>query len=112
GAGKSDDALSGKDAQYREQGKAVWGGNQMSRSLSTIMREAMQTTRETLGWHPTCECSAGKVPSIVLDPFMGAGTTLWEAKKLNRRATGYELSEEYCKLAVKRNRQQALVMTS
>lgn len=39
----------------------------------------------------------------------GSGTTLWVAKKLNRKAIGYELSEEYCNLALNRNRQQVLV---
>ncbi len=63
---------------------------------------------ETLGWQPTCKCNAEKVPSIVLDPFAGAGTTLWVAKKLNRKAVGYELSEEYCKLALDRNTQQVM----
>ena len=63
---------------------------------------------KTLGWQPTCKCNADKVPSIVLDPFAGAGTTLWVAKKLNRRAVGYEISEEYCQLAVERMRQQVM----
>lgn len=64
---------------------------------------------QTIGWQPTCKCNADKVPSIVLDPLMGAGTTLWVAKKLNRRAVGYEISEEYCSLAVDRCRQQVLL---
>ncbi len=63
---------------------------------------------KTLGWQPTCKCNADKVPSIVLDPFAGAGTTLWVAKKLNRRAVGYEISKEYCDLIIKRNRQQVI----
>ncbi len=62
----------------------------------------------TPGWQPTCKCNADKVPSIVLDPFAGAGTTLWVAKRLNRLAVGYELSSEYCDLALKRNRQQVM----
>ena len=65
---------------------------------------AMATGR----WQPTCKCNAEKVPSVVLDPFAGAGTTLWVAKKLNRRAVGYELSEEYCRLIVNRCRQQVI----
>ncbi len=65
-------------------------------------------SQKTLGWQPTCKCNADKTPSLVLDPFMGAGTTLWVAKKLNRQAVGYEISEEYCHLALERNRQQAL----
>jgi len=64
---------------------------------------------ETLGWQPTCKCNASRVPSLVLDPLMGAGTTLLVAKMLNRYACGFELSEEYCQLAVERCRQQVLV---
>ncbi len=64
---------------------------------------------QTLGWQPTCKCNADKVPSVVLDPFSGAGTTLWMAKTLNRQAIGYEISEEYCRLAAERCRQQVLM---
>ena len=68
-----------------------------------------EADRKTTGWVPTCKCNADKVPSIVLDPFAGAGTTLWVAKKLNRQAVGYELSGEYCDLAIKRSRQQVML---
>jgi len=70
---------------------------------------ALTRQTETLGWQPTCECNADKVPSLVLDPFGGAGTVGWVAKKLNRRAILYELSEEYCQLSVERMRQQVLL---
>ena len=36
---------------------------------------------------------------VVLDPFMGSGTTAKMAKILDRRYIGFEISEEYCKIA-------------
>ena len=39
---------------------------------------------------------------IVLDPFMGSGTTAIEAKKLGRNYIGIELNPDYCKLAEER----------
>jgi site-specific DNA-methyltransferase (adenine-specific) len=39
---------------------------------------------------------------IVLDPFLGSGTTAVVARKLDRRFCGIELNREYCCLALKR----------
>lgn len=39
---------------------------------------------------------------VVLDPFLGSGTTSVVSKKLNRKYVGIELNEEYCCLAEKR----------
>jgi len=67
--------------------------------------EGWITKTQTLGWQPTCSCKADKTPSVCLDPFAGTGTTLLVASKLGRKSVGYELSEEYCRLIVERNRQ-------
>lgn len=69
---------------------------------------------KTIGWKPTCKCNTIKppAPALVLDPFMGSGTTLWVAKKLWRKAVGFDIAEDYCKLAVERNRQAALSLAN
>lgn len=44
------------------------------------------------------------VNGIVLDPFMGSGTTAVVARKLNRNYIGFELSKTYCDIADERLR--------
>lgn len=57
----------------------------------------------TKGWEKTCKCETDKIaPPIVLDPFMGAGTTALVAKKLHRNFIGMELNADYIKIAEKR----------
>jgi len=45
---------------------------------------------------------------LILDPFLGSGTTAVAAKKLNRRFIGVEISPEYCAIAEHRLKQGVL----
>jgi len=60
-----------------------------------------QNTNKFLGY-TDCGCNAGWESGIVLDPFMGAGTSALVALKQRKRFIGIEIKQEYIDMANKR----------
>lgn len=58
-----------------------------------------QKALEVIKW---CICEFSNEGDIILDPFMGSGTTAVACKQLNRRYIGFEISKEYCEIAKER----------
>ena len=82
-------APSGRDGR-------IEGNGQRSTSGTMVEPPSSRTT----GWRPGCGCAAGDpVPCVVLDPFLGSGTTIAVARQLGRYGVGCELNPAYAELA-------------
>jgi DNA modification methylase len=88
------------DAIYQAQGGA---GEKKSGTIGMSGSGRIDGTTETTGCLPQCACpstssgctNAPSTPGIVLDPFIGSGTTVRVAKSLGLRAIGLDMSAEY-----------------
>lgn len=72
---------------------------------------AVQKNEKKFGYHPTQKPeilleriikATSKINEIVLDPFMGSGTTCYVAKNLKRQYIGIEKESKYFKIAYNR----------
>jgi DNA modification methylase len=94
-------------------GNREYDGQRNKRSVWTV------TTKPYQGAHfavfpqeliEPCILAGAPVGGIVLDPFMGSGTTAQVAQNLGRQYIGCELNTDYKPLQDKRVAQQALVL--
>lgn len=90
---------------HRKGGKLAWADERVAvpNIVTTAPeRNTLHPTTKPVGlpgrfieWHT-------KPGDLVLDPFMGSGTTLEAAALMGRRAIGIELEEKYCEIAAGR----------
>jgi DNA modification methylase len=75
------------------------GGVKKSGGDNPVYSGKTEHNRITGFKYTDCGCNAGWDKGIVLDPFMGSGTTAIVALKLNRNFVGIELNKEYIRMA-------------
>jgi len=81
--GRLKDAVDGNNPQYQVHGYERTGVQ-------------FEYDRKTVGWSD-CGCGAGWTSGVVLDPFVGSGTTLQVAQELGLNGIGIELNPNYIK---------------
>jgi len=86
----------GQQQQRRANGAQTGGTERVTLGVTEHVK------RETIGFRPSCTCDADTRPGIVLDPFMGSGTTALVARQLGRHFLGCDVNAEYVALANER----------
>lgn len=87
------------------------GGPRLMRSVIRVRSEhgrAEHPTQKPTGIIEPLIRYSCTAAGLVLDPFMGSGTTLIAARESGRRAIGIEIEERYCEIAAKRLAQEVL----
>lgn len=74
---------------------------------SEVLGTAMQKPISVLEKLITASTDDGQ---LVLDPFLGTGSTLVAAKLSGRKAIGIEIEEKYCEIAARRMAQEVLAL--
>jgi len=93
---------------FRERGVRIAGSYATKRTFYTSLRNQEDNVRYH---HPTVKplplvrnliVNSCPVDGVVLDPYMGSGTTAVAAVMEGRRYIGYEIDGEYCRVAMER----------
>jgi len=99
---------------HRNGGKLAWADDEVAvpnvQTLSPRHRDRHHPNEKPLDLPARFVTWTTKPDNLVLDPFMGSGTTLRAAKDLGRRAIGIEIEERYCEIAARRMEQEVLAL--
>ncbi len=98
--------LSDAEVAWNKKGCGVYAFLDHKHAIACDREHPTQKPVGLMRW--SIERSGAPEGSVVLDPYMGSGTTLMAAKDLGRRAIGIEIEERYCEIAAERCRQEVL----
>ena len=99
---------------FREKGVKIYGSFDTKR---TWYATPLNQSDKKIYGHPTCKpidivknfiINSSQEGDIVLDPFMGSGTTAVAAKSYGRHFIGFEINEEYYKKACERIKKEQI----
>lgn len=90
---------------YTNKGRREFNGPRPRATLRwpwSSTRDPVHPTVKPVGLLVQLIARSSNASELVLDPFMGSGTTLRAALDLGRRAIGIEIEERYCEIAARR----------
>lgn len=87
-----------------------WNGGTQQRSIWNFKKSntMLHPTQKPIDLINKMILNSSNEDEIVLDPFLGSGTTAVAAKHLGRKFIGIEISKKYCEIAEKRLAQGVL----
>ena len=97
--------LSDAETAWMSKGRGVYCRRDLSNNA--IANERLHPTQKPCALMKWC-LEFFPDANLILDPFMGSGTTLRAAKDLGRKAIGIEIEERYCEIAAKRMAQTVM----
>lgn len=96
---------------WREDGPHYEDGDRTLTSVFEVDRQGVNSehpTMKPLALVQPMVAHSSKSGDIVYDPFLGSGTTLIAAHRLNRRCYGLEIEPKYCEVILKRAEAEGL----
>ena len=91
--------------------KYTWRWNGMLQQAGSPKDYRCHPTQKPGGLFGLIIADYSKENDLILDPFLGSGTTCYCAKKLNRYSIGIEMEEKYCEIAAKRCSQTVMELS-
>jgi len=89
--------------------KFKWKWNGMLQEDMAHKEFRFHPTQKPLELMKWCLTNYSQENQIILDPFLGSGTTAVACQELHRNFIGIEISPEYCKIAEERLKQKPLI---